>query len=99
VRRDFPQRLGLGVVTAAGLAFLVLAARPATFHWGVWVLVAAVIADVLLLAFVGRVTVCYRCRSEVRGRVDPRHEPFDLALAEKYRSSSASAASQPEERS
>lgn len=86
VRKDFPQRVGLAVVVVAGIAFLVLAARPTTFFIGVWVLVASVAVDAVLFFFVRKVTVCYRCRGEFRGvPLNPRHGPFELAVAEKYR--------------
>jgi hypothetical protein len=86
VRKDFPQKLGLAVVILAGAGFLILAARPATFFIGVWVLAASVVADGVLFFFVPKVTVCYRCRAEFRGRpLNPAHGPFELAVAEKYR--------------
>ena len=86
VRKDFPQKLGLAVVVAAGLAFLVLAARGATFYIGVWVLIGAALLDAVLYFFVPRVTVCYRCRATFRHvSPNPRHGPFELAVAEKYR--------------
>jgi drug/metabolite transporter (DMT)-like permease len=87
VRKDFPQRLGVAIVILAGVAFVVLAARPRTFYLGAWVLVVAVVADGLLYLFVPRVTVCYRCRKEFRGTpINPAHGGFELAVAEKYRS-------------
>lgn len=87
VRKDFPQKTGLAIVLGAAVAFLVLAARPRTFYLGVWVLVGAVILDGLLYAFVPRVTVCYRCRKEFRRiPINPAHQGFELAVAEKYRS-------------
>ena|SRR5438552_18903545 len=86
IRKDFPQKLGLTVVAIAGLSFLVLAARPTTFYLGVWVLVGAAAVDAVLFFFVPKVTVCYRCRAEFRGRpFNPAHGPFELAVAEKYR--------------
>ena len=86
VRKDFPQKLGLAVVVVAGVAFLVLAARAATFYIGVWVLIAAALVDAALYYFVPKVTVCYRCRAEFRDvPTNPRHGPFELAVAEKYR--------------
>lgn len=86
VRKDFPQKLGIAIVAAAGVAFLVLAARPATFYIGVWVLAAAAALDALLFVFVPKVTVCYRCRAEFRGAPpNPSHGAFELAVAEKYR--------------
>ena len=86
VRKDFPQKIGLAVVAVAAVAFLVLAARAATFYLGVWVLVAATAADALLYLVVPRVTVCYRCRAEYRDvPPNPAHGGFELAVAEKYR--------------
>ena len=86
VRKDFPQKIGLTVVVVAGVAFLVLAAWRSSFYIGALVLVAAAVIDALLYAFVGRVTVCYRCRGEFRNvPINPRHEGFELAVAEKYR--------------
>lgn len=86
MRKDFPQKLGLAVVIVAGAAFLALAARPHTFYLGVWVLVAAVVIDAVIYSRVGKVTVCYKCRAEFRGQtLNPSHEPFNLAEAEKYR--------------
>ena len=86
IRKDFPQKLGLAVVILAGVLFLILAARPATFFLGVWVLVVSVLIDGVLFFFVPKITVCYRCRAEFRGRpLNPAHGPFELAVAEKYR--------------
>ena len=86
IRKDFPQKVGLAVVVVAAIAFLILAARPATFFIGVWVLAASVAVDAVLFFFVPKITVCYRCRAEFRGRpLNPRHGPFELAVAEKYR--------------
>jgi hypothetical protein len=86
IRKDFPQKLGLAVVILAGVLFLILAARPATFFIGVWVLVVSVLVDGVLFFFVPKITVCYRCRAEFRGRpLNPAHGPFELAVAEKYR--------------
>jgi hypothetical protein len=86
VRKDFPQKLGLFIVLAAGVAFLFLVARPRTFAWGIGVLIAATAADALLYWFVPRLTVCYRCRAEFRDvPINPGHHGFDLAVGEKYR--------------
>jgi hypothetical protein len=49
-------------------------------------LAALVVIDALIYLFVGRVTVCYRCRAELRGvAYNGEHRGFDLATAEKYR--------------
>src|SRR3954452_1231666 len=82
IRKDFPQKLGLSLVVVAGIAFLVFAANPTTFYLGAWILVGAAIIDAIIYAFVGKVTVCYKCRSEFRGQpLNPEHEPFELATA------------------
>lgn len=86
VRKDFPQKLGLAIVVVAAVTFLALASRPRYFYLGALVLVAAVVIDAAIYLFVGKVTVCYRCRAEFRNvPVNPEHEGFDLAIAEKYR--------------
>src|SRR5687767_5536560 len=86
VRKDFPQKLGLAIVVVAAAGFVVLAVRRATMYLGVLVLLAAFVVDAVLYAFVPKVTVCYRCRSEFRGGpINPRHQGFELAVGEKYR--------------
>jgi hypothetical protein len=86
VRKDFPQKIGLAVVVLAAGSFLVLAANPRTFYIGVWILVAAAAVDAVMYFFVGKVTVCYKCRGEFRDApLNPEHEAFELAIAEKYR--------------
>src|SRR5687768_14394465 len=86
IRKDFPQKLGLGLVILAGVAFLVLAANPSTFYIGAWILAGAALIDAVIYLFVGKLTVCYKCRSEFRDcPLNPDHEPFELAIAEKYR--------------
>ncbi len=87
IRKDFPQKLGLAIVAVAGIGFLVLSADPHRFYLGVWLLVAAAVIDALLYFFVPRITVCYRCRPDFRNLpLNPKHEGFDLSIAEKYRS-------------
>jgi hypothetical protein len=86
VRKRFPQRLGLALVIGAGVAFLILAARPQTFYIGVGVLIGVTILDMLLYPFFGKTTECYRCRKNFpKPPINPEHHDFDLATAEKYR--------------
>jgi hypothetical protein len=86
VRKDFPQKMGLTLVVVAGIAFLALAARPATFWIGIWILVGATAVDAAMYLIVSKVTVCYRCRAEFRDvPLNPEHHGFELAVAEKYR--------------
>src|SRR5690349_8716319 len=85
LRKDFPQKLGLGLVVGAAVAFLVLAAVPGTFYIGVWVLVGVTVVDGLLYFLVPTITTCYQCRADYRGRpINPAHGGFELAVAEKY---------------
>ena len=86
LRKDFPQKLGLGLVAGAAVAFLVLAAFPRTFYIGVWVLVGVTLVDAALYFVVPTITTCYRCRADYRRRaINPDHHGFELAVAEKYR--------------
>ncbi|HEY7090118.1 MAG TPA: hypothetical protein VH518_18620 [Tepidisphaeraceae bacterium] len=85
VRKDFPQVLGMTLVILAAAAFVVLAAWRHTFWLGAWVLILAALADAMLYLIVPKLTVCYRCRAEFKGPINPRHEGFELAIAEKYR--------------
>lgn len=85
LRKNFPQRVGLTLVTLAGIAFLILAAWRQTFWIGASVLFVAALVDALVYACVGKLTVCYRCRSEFKGPINPNHHGFELAVGEKYR--------------
>jgi hypothetical protein len=85
IRKDFPQKVGVGVVVVAAIAFIVLAARRQSFWIGGSILLVAAGIDAIVYAIVGKVTVCYRCRAEFRGILNPGHEGFDLAVGEKYR--------------
>jgi hypothetical protein len=89
VRKNFPQVLGLSVVISAAVAFVVLAAWRQTFWLGASVLLIAACVDAILYLLVPKMTVCYRCRAEFRGPVNPSHTGFELAVAEKYRSHDA----------
>lgn len=84
IRKDFPQRIGLLLVIIFGLIatwFFYQRDIIASFA----TLVTLVVIDALIFLFVGKVTVCYRCRAEYRGFVyNPDHEGFDLATSEKY---------------
>src|SRR5262245_51111086 len=86
IRKDFPQKIGMGIVVVAGVTFVILAANRASMWIGVCVLLAAAIIDAILFAFVPRITVCYKCRAEFRDvPLNPEHEGYELAVGEKYR--------------
>jgi len=83
IRKDFPQRLGLIIVIAFGLAAIYAFTFSVIVAWTI--LAAAVVVDVIIYAIIGRVTTCYACRAEYRkGKLNPAHEGFDLARSEKY---------------
>src|SRR5262249_42890745 len=85
VRKDFPQRVGLLLVIAVGIAAWWLVARGELLG-SLGVLAALVLVDLLIYSLVAKITVCYRCRAEFRDlSVNPEHTGFDLATAEKYR--------------
>jgi len=77
VQRDFNQKLGLAVVVAGA------ALAPFTPYYAS--LVVAALVDAALYALLPEITVCYRCHAHFRGfRRNPRHQAFDLHLAEQY---------------
>jgi hypothetical protein len=77
VQRDFNQKVGLGVVVVGA------ALAPFTPFYSSLFVAAAV--DAVLYALLPEVTVCYRCHAHLRGFArNPRHQAFDLHLAEQY---------------
>jgi hypothetical protein len=83
IRKDFPQRLGLVIVVTFGLAAIYFFTVSVLIAWSV--LAAAVVIDLVIYAFLGKVTTCYACRAEYRKCVlNPAHEGFDLSTSEKY---------------
>ncbi|HET7294103.1 MAG TPA: hypothetical protein VFM88_16875 [Vicinamibacteria bacterium] len=77
VQRDFNQK--------AGLAIVVVGAALAPFTPYYASLVVAALVDAALYALLPEITVCYRCHAHFRGfRRNPRHQSFDLHLAEQY---------------
>jgi hypothetical protein len=83
LRKDFPQRIGVLVVMVFGLLALYYFRLSIVKAW--LILAAAAVIDLLIYAFIGRVTTCYACRAEYRQcRLYPAHANFDLATSEKY---------------
>jgi hypothetical protein len=77
VQRDFNQKVGLGVVVAGALL------APFTPFYSS--LLVAALVDAGLFVLLPEITVCYRCHAHFRGFArNPRHQPFDLHLAEQY---------------
>lgn len=83
IRKDFPQRLGFAIVVIFGLTAL--------YYFSVNLLIAlavlasAIVLDLVIYTFLGKVTTCYACRAEYRKcNLNATHEGFDLATSEKY---------------
>lgn len=85
VRKDFPQRLGVGLV-AVGIVGSSIAWYYTNVFWTFGILFGTALIDVLLYAFVGDALMCYRCDALYRG-VDEMdaHGAFDLETHEKFR--------------
>jgi hypothetical protein len=99
IRKDFPQKLGLTLVMVFGIVasvFFYYKNVLATFAS----LAALVVIDAAIYLFVGRVTVCYRCRAEYRNTVyNSDHHGFDLATSEKYEETAGKVPAPPLENS
>lgn len=82
-RKDFPQRLGVGIVVAGFLASCV------TWAWRLLVptfaiLFGTALVDVILYWVMPECLTCYRCGARYHGAGGP-HGGFDLETHEKYR--------------
>lgn len=83
VRKDFPQRLGVGIVVAGLLASCI------TWAWQLLVptfaiLFGTALVDVLLYFLMPECLTCYRCAARYRGAAGP-HGGFDLETHERHR--------------
>ena len=95
VRKDFPQRLGVGVV--------VLGIVGSSIAWGYTlpiltfaILFATAIVDVVLYLIVPDALMCYRCGAQYRlAEGTERHGAFNLETHERYRQQAARMSSQP----
>jgi hypothetical protein len=89
VRKDFPQRLGVGIVAAGIIGSCVTWAMTlpvATFG----VLFATALVDVLLYLVVPDALTCYRCGATYRmAEGTGGHGPFNLETHERYRQQAA----------
>jgi hypothetical protein len=88
LRKDFPQRLGVGIVTVGILASCITWAMSeivATFA----ILFATALVDVVLYLVVPDALMCYRCGAMYRQASGTGHEPFNLETHERYRQQAA----------
>lgn len=81
-KRDFPARLGWGLV-ALGLAATVLLVATGHPFYAFLVMGSFVIVDIAAYALTPPMSVCYNCMGELRG-VAPDHGPFEIHKAEEY---------------
>jgi DNA-directed RNA polymerase subunit RPC12/RpoP len=85
LRKDFPQKLGVGIVVVGFLASCV-AWGMRELVWTFGILFATAAVDVVLYLFMPECLACYRCGARYRGReVTGDHRPFDLAVHERER--------------
>jgi DNA-directed RNA polymerase subunit RPC12/RpoP len=93
VRKDFPQRLGVGIVATGIIGSSIAWAYTlpiATFA----VLFATALIDVLLYLIVPNALMCYRCGAQYRlAEGMDRHGAFNLETHERYRQQAARMAS------
>jgi DNA-directed RNA polymerase subunit RPC12/RpoP len=98
VRKDFPQRLGVGIVVAGFFASSI-----AWYYYQIVltfaILFATALADLLLYVLVGGVLVCYRCQAHYRG-IQPADDQgaFHLETHERYRQQAARLGNQAAEK-
>ncbi len=84
-RKDFPQRLGVGIVT---IGFVL-----SSIAWGMnrpiltyAILFATAGVDVLLYVLMPNVLMCYRCGAQYRGLADAEdYQAFELETHERHR--------------
>ena len=84
-KKDFPHWLGMLLLIAACLAFLIT--NYLYKQWLAWgILLGSAVIDCLLYLAVGDVVVCYRCEAQHR-RFAPNAQfgPFELSVGERYR--------------
>lgn len=85
VRKDFPQKLGVGIVVV-GLAASCVAWGFAYRFWTYGILFATAAIDAVLFLIFADCLSCYRCGARYRGPgVTQRHEAFNLEIHEKHR--------------
>jgi uncharacterized protein YbaR (Trm112 family) len=84
-RKDFPQKLGVGLVIFGFAASTIAWANYLVF-WTFAILFATALVDLVLYLVMGESLTCYRCHSQYRGTHEiERHGGFDLETHERYR--------------
>jgi hypothetical protein len=89
VRKDFPQRLGVGIVTL-GLAASCVAWGYHELILTFAILFLTALVDVVLYLVVPNALMCYRCGAQYRGAVGlETHSSFNLETHERHRQQKA----------
>jgi DNA-directed RNA polymerase subunit RPC12/RpoP len=89
VRKDVPQRLGVGIVVAGILASSIAWGYHAV-AWTFGILFATALVDFVLFFVVGDSLMCYRCGAQYRGASEMEsHGAFNLETHERNRQASA----------
>jgi hypothetical protein len=84
-KKDFPHKLGMGILVAACMASCV---TTLLYQWWLtWgILIGSAAFDGTLYLLVKDVVVCYRCQAHFHGvPVREHHQPFELTIHERYR--------------
>ncbi len=85
IRKDFPQRLGVALVTI-GLLGSCIAWAYSQLYWTFGILFATALIDVVLYAVVPNALMCYRCGTMYRGAANiDQHGSFNLEIHERHR--------------
>lgn len=84
-QKNFPQWLGLTLLTVACSAFFIL--QGLYMPKVAWIILLGSAAfDLALYFIVGDVILCYRCQARHYGLAKQKsYDPFELPIAEKYR--------------
>ena len=88
-RKDFPQRLGVGLVIVAIIGSCI---AWANYHvvWTFAILFGTALIDLVLYIAMGESLTCYRCGAQYRGFDEIElHGGFDLETHERYRQMAA----------
>jgi hypothetical protein len=84
-RKDFPQRLGVGLVVFGFIASSIAWANYQVL-WTFAILFATALVDLVLYLVTGESLTCYRCHAQYRGFEEiERHGGFNLKTHERYR--------------
>lgn len=85
LRKDFPQRLGVGIVVL-GFVLSTLAWYGHQVFLTYGILFATALIDLALFLTMGTVLECYRCHAQYRGAgIQSGHANFDLETHERHR--------------